>query len=347
MLGFPMNGTSPIGGFVDVPILISHELMELQPPKIYLGGGDDDVKLYFNDVKEFVTKTNAIVGRITETRYIGKEGTLFRGVSAESNPPSASTTPDNSSNITATATTTTTTTPPLPPPVPASTTSSSSTQKTVPANTPSKKRQEKEKDVVDDEESGGTGGGGSEIITFNDLDVRVGKVVKCWKHPDSDKLICEEIDVGESTPRAIASGLQKYYTPEKFEGQRVLVVCNLKPAKLGGFVSNGMVLCASWKDAEGTDMVKLIRPSLPDAKIGERVIVETSSGGPVTEPASSTQVKKRNIFSKVAEELLTSLDGIIKWQNKNLITINTKSTIEVEMEGKTLSSSVPVGSKVS
>ena len=86
---------------------------------------------------------------------------------------------------------------------------------------------------------------------FEELDVRVGKIVEAWEHPDSDKLWCEKIDVGEEEPREIASGLRAYYDKaEDLVDRKVLVVCNLKPAKLGGFASNGMVLCASSEDRE-------------------------------------------------------------------------------------------------
>merc|ERR1740115_673110 len=91
-----------------------------------------------------------------------------------------------------------------------------------------------------------------EVPPFALLDVRVGKIVEAWMHPDSEKLWCEKIDVGEKdeegnpVPREIASGLRAYYpAAEDMEGQRVLVVCNLKAAKLAGFSSNGMVLCAA------------------------------------------------------------------------------------------------------
>ena len=88
------------------------------------------------------------------------------------------------------------------------------------------------------------------------LDVRVGQIVEAWEHPDSEKLWCERIDVGEEEPREIASGLRAYYaTAEELTGRKVLVVCNLKPAKLGGFPSNGMVLCASSADRSTVEFV--------------------------------------------------------------------------------------------
>jgi methionine--tRNA ligase beta chain len=71
-------------------------------------------------------------------------------------------------------------------------------------------------------------------------------LTKTWHHPESDKLWCEEIDVGEPTPRQVCSGLRAFYTEEQFKaGRKVVVVCNLKPAKMAGFESAGMVLCAA------------------------------------------------------------------------------------------------------
>merc|ERR1719201_2312760 len=118
------------------------------------------------------------------------------------------------------------------------------------------------------------------------LDVRVGRIVEAWAHPDSEKLWCEKIDVGEEEPREIASGLRAYYpTADQMEGRSVLVVCNLKPAKLAGFVSNGMVLCASSEDKSS---VVFVEPPA-DSQPGERVVCE----GLVADPASPNQVKKK------------------------------------------------------
>jgi tRNA-binding EMAP/Myf-like protein len=68
--------------------------------------------------------------------------------------------------------------------------------------------------------------------------------VECWKHPSSEYLYCEKIDIGEPEARTIASGLQANVPIEQMSGL-VLVMANLKERKMGGFPSNGMVLCAS------------------------------------------------------------------------------------------------------
>lgn len=61
------------------------------------------------------------------------------------------------------------------------------------------------------------------------LDIRVGTIVKCEKHPNADSLYVEEIDIGEEAPRQIVSGLVKFIPLERMQGARVLVLCNVKP----------------------------------------------------------------------------------------------------------------------
>lgn len=78
------------------------------------------------------------------------------------------------------------------------------------------------------------------------------RVVQVWNHETADRLYCEEIDVGEGEPRAIASGLREHCTLEEMQGRLVLVVCNLRPARLAGFSSNGMVLAAKGADGKAS-----------------------------------------------------------------------------------------------
>ena len=87
------------------------------------------------------------------------------------------------------------------------------------------------------------------IEEFEKVQLKVGKVLACEKVEKADKLLCSKIDVGETEPRTIVSGIAKYYTPEEMVGKQVVVVTNLKPVKLRGIMSQGMILCAS--DEEG------------------------------------------------------------------------------------------------
>lgn len=78
------------------------------------------------------------------------------------------------------------------------------------------------------------------------LDVRVGTITQVERHPDADGLYLEQIDVGEAAPRQVISGLVKWVAEGDMAGRRVAVVCNLKPAKMRGVMSHGMVrLCAA------------------------------------------------------------------------------------------------------
>ena len=85
---------------------------------------------------------------------------------------------------------------------------------------------------------------------FDKVDLRIGTVVECEPHPDSKKLLVFKVDIGSET-RQILSGCHDWLTPEQAIGQKVIVVANLKTAKMGGMDSEGMILFAETKDADG------------------------------------------------------------------------------------------------
>lgn len=88
-------------------------------------------------------------------------------------------------------------------------------------------------------------------ITYDDfakLQFQVGEIIACEAVKKSKKLLCSQVRVG-SQVRQIVSGIKAHYTPEEMVGKKVMVVTNLKPAKLAGVMSEGMILCA--EDAEG------------------------------------------------------------------------------------------------
>lgn len=84
------------------------------------------------------------------------------------------------------------------------------------------------------------------IDDFAKVELVVGTVEKCEKHPDADKLLVSQINIGKET-RQIVSGIADFYTPEEMIGKKVIVVANLKPAKLRGVESQGMILAGSKK----------------------------------------------------------------------------------------------------
>ncbi len=81
-----------------------------------------------------------------------------------------------------------------------------------------------------------------EFPDFQKVDMRVGTVLSVAKHPDADKLLLVKIDTGEDEPRQVVAGLAEFFKPEELEGRQVVVVVNLKPRKLRGEVSQGMIL---------------------------------------------------------------------------------------------------------
>ncbi|MBD5105478.1 MAG: methionine--tRNA ligase [Lachnospiraceae bacterium] len=83
-------------------------------------------------------------------------------------------------------------------------------------------------------------------ITFEDFEkmqFQVGKIIACEEVPKSKKLLCSKVQIG-SEVKQIVSGIKAYYTPEEMVGKKVMVLVNLKPAKLAGVLSEGMLLCA-------------------------------------------------------------------------------------------------------
>ena len=100
-----------------------------------------------------------------------------------------------------------------------------------------------------------------EEITFDDfmkLQFQVGEIIACEAVPKSKKLLCSQVKIG-SQVKQIVSGIRSNYSPEEMVGKKVMVLVNLKPAKLAGVLSEGMLLCA--EDAEGN--LALMTPEKP------------------------------------------------------------------------------------
>lgn len=114
----------------------------------------------------------------------------------------------------------------------------------------SKKAKKKEEITIDD---------------FDKLDLRVGQIVEANQHPDADKLLVFKVKIGEET-RQIVSGIKNWYEPDDLIGKKVIVVYNLKPVKLRGVESQGMLLAASKGD-------KLTMASLLDSEFEDGATV--------------------------------------------------------------------------
>ncbi|MGB7923901.1 MAG: methionine--tRNA ligase [Pyrinomonadaceae bacterium] len=102
-----------------------------------------------------------------------------------------------------------------------------------------------------------------EITDFAKVDLRAGEVLTAERVPKADKLLRLTIDLGEAAPRQVLAGIAEHYEPEKLIGRKLIVVANLKPRKLRGFESQGMILAASIGD-EGRPIIATFTEDVPN-----------------------------------------------------------------------------------
>ncbi|MEO6810535.1 MAG: methionine--tRNA ligase subunit beta [Isosphaeraceae bacterium] len=108
----------------------------------------------------------------------------------------------------------------------------------------------------------------AEPITYDDfakLELRVAKILEARPHPNADKLLLLQIDVGDAQKQIVA-GIRQHYTPEQLVGKQIVVVNNLAPALIRGEASNGMLLAAS-----SGEKVVLLAPDDPDCVPGAKI----------------------------------------------------------------------------
>lgn len=136
----------------------------------------------------------------------------------------------------------------------------------------------------------------------NMLDIRVGKILKVWRHEEADSLYVEQVDVGEPEPRIICSGLVKYVPLDHLQEISVVVLANLKPRNMRGIKSCGMLMAAS--DASHDNVELLVPPegSLPGQRIWFGNIDEQ---GNLPDVASPNQIQKKKIWELVQPHLQT------------------------------------------
>ena len=89
---------------------------------------------------------------------------------------------------------------------------------------------------------------------FGKMQFQVGEIISCEAVKKSKKLLCSQVKIG-SQIKQIVSGIKAHYTPEEMVGKKVMVLVNLKPAKLAGVLSEGMLLCAEDENGELSLMV--------------------------------------------------------------------------------------------
>jgi methionyl-tRNA synthetase len=102
-----------------------------------------------------------------------------------------------------------------------------------------------------------------EIDDFAKVDLRVGQVLSAERIPKADKLLLLKVDIGEEQPRQVLAGIAQYYEPETLIDRKVVIVANLKPRKLRGFESQGMVVAASYGE-EGRPVIATFTEEVPN-----------------------------------------------------------------------------------
>lgn len=151
---------------------------------------------------------------------------------------------------------------------------------------------------------GGGGNNDEKIIkeAAEMLDIRVGRIVKAWRHEEADSLYVEEVDVGESEPRIICSGLVNYIPLHLLQDKKVVVLANLKPRNMRGVKSSGMLMAASDASHENVELLVPPEDSLP----GERIWFG-SEEEKENQPAAATanQIQKKKIWELVQPHLKT------------------------------------------
>lgn len=139
------------------------------------------------------------------------------------------------------------------------------------------------------------------------LDFRIGKIINVKKHPDADTLYVEEIDVGEGKRRTVVSGLVKHVPIEEMQNRVVVLLCNLKPAKMRGVTSEAMVMCAS-----SAEKVEILTPP-PNSVPGDTVHVDGYPRNP-----DAVLNPKKKIFETVAPDLKTDSNLIATYKGSPL-----------------------------
>ncbi|XP_038882664.1 aminoacyl tRNA synthase complex-interacting multifunctional protein 1 [Benincasa hispida] len=134
------------------------------------------------------------------------------------------------------------------------------------------------------------------------LDIRVGQIIKAWRHQEADSLYVEEVDVGEPEPRLICSGLVKYIPLDQLLDRRVIVLTNLKPRNMRGIKSCGMLMAASDSLHENIELLLPHEGSFP----GERIwFGSEDEKGNQPDAATPNQIQKKKIWEMVQPHLKT------------------------------------------
>ncbi|NWU94358.1 AIMP1 protein, partial [Upupa epops] len=158
-----------------------------------------------------------------------------------------------------------------------------------------KEKVEKKGEKKEKKQQPAAGSSDAKPVDVSRLDLRVGCIITAEKHPDADSLYVEQVDVGEGSPRTVVSGLVKHVPLDQMQNRMAVLLCNLKPAKMRGVVSQAMVMCAS-----SPEKVEILAPP-PGAVPGDRITFEGFPGDPEKELNP-----KKKIWEQIQPDLHTN-----------------------------------------
>ncbi|KAH9489034.1 Aminoacyl tRNA synthase complex-interacting multifunctional protein 1 [Bulinus truncatus] len=145
-------------------------------------------------------------------------------------------------------------------------------------------------------------------VDVSKLDLRIGKIVSVEKHPDADSLYVEKVDLGEGHLRTVVSGLVKHVPINAMKDRIAVFMCNLKPAKMRGVLSEGMIMCAA--GAEKTEI--LVPPT--DSVIGDRITCDEYPGTP-----DAQLNPKKKIWETLKPDIRTNADRVATYKGAPLL----------------------------
>lgn len=154
-----------------------------------------------------------------------------------------------------------------------------------------------------------------ELAAMGALDIRVGRILSCERHPDADALYVEQVECGDADgPRTIVSGLVKYVPIQEMQGRLVVVLANLKARNMRGIKSHGMLLAAS--NEEHTEVEPLSPPE--GALPGERVWFGDEKEQP--KPAEPNAVQKKKHWETAQPALNTDGSCVVTFRGQPMTT---------------------------
>uniref|UniRef100_A0A3B1JKX5 Aminoacyl tRNA synthetase complex interacting multifunctional protein 1b n=1 Tax=Astyanax mexicanus TaxID=7994 RepID=A0A3B1JKX5_ASTMX len=135
------------------------------------------------------------------------------------------------------------------------------------------------------------------------LDLRIGRILTVRKHPDSESLYVQEVDLGEPAPRTVVCGLANHMLPEQLQDSLAVLLCNVKPVKVRGVQSQARLVCAANQDR--IEPLDPPRGALP----GDRVTFQNYPGG-----VEKELNPKRRIWERLLPDLHTDAKGVANYK---------------------------------